>query len=235
MATAFCSTITAGGTTAANYPTRATAACGATPARYLSACACGPTCTPTPTASPTPTPSLDCDPAPTPEGPPPPTQNLVVNGGFQCGLHAWAKETPDPVAVAGVVSLPGAGASGSSRYFEAHLTGVAQPPVLEVSARVTQTGIQVVGNVPTRVIYYTKFNALNAGFVGVKINGNPVDTVSAADHGASSIDSWQWNEFSWTPGPDVSVATLEFEFIFTRHAPMSASQAIDAVSISWLH
>ncbi|KAK0636041.1 hypothetical protein B0T17DRAFT_595609 [Bombardia bombarda] len=43
-ASAFCATITAGGVTATNYPTRATAACGTTAARYLSACSAGPTC-----------------------------------------------------------------------------------------------------------------------------------------------------------------------------------------------
>jgi len=83
-ARAFCATITAGGTTATDYPTRATAACGTAPAKYLSACARSLTCTPTTsTSAPSPT-STTCL-----------HLGLVPNGDFEYGTTSWTVQVPD--------------------------------------------------------------------------------------------------------------------------------------------
>ena len=94
-ASAFCATITANGTTATNFPTRATSACGSSAARYISACKCGPTCTSSSTSA-----SSTCTANPTRSG--------VLYGDFECSVTApWTLQLSDPSTITGSVNQPG--------------------------------------------------------------------------------------------------------------------------------
>ncbi|KAK3328108.1 hypothetical protein B0T19DRAFT_183022 [Cercophora scortea] len=203
-ATAYCATVTAGGTTATNYPTRATAACGTAPARYISACACGQTCTTTSTA------------------PACPTATPPVNGDFECGgLAPWTLQVPDPSA-SGAVTQPG---NTGSFAFEVDLHAAPANTELGVSARIISAPFAVVPNAAYTLTFWTFFDKIDNGFIGVMVNGQPIWTVDAGDLGFGAFHK------STVPvTPTTSTVTLTFEFLFG-----SVSQAVDRIdSISFV-
>lgn len=190
VASAFCATVTANGVTATNYPTRATAACGSTPDRYISACKCGPTCAPTPTSSCTPTATAG-----------------VVNGDFECGIASWTVELPDPAAT---YTIAPTGYTGS-HSFQINFQPPSVSPQLGVSARVLSAPIPVTPGVTYLLSYATWFDNGYAGFTGLMINGQPKKTTDAGDFG---WNLWHVNKFAWTPGPGETTAVIRFEFLF---------------------
>ncbi|KAK3685306.1 hypothetical protein B0T22DRAFT_517330 [Podospora appendiculata] len=201
-ATAYCATVTAGGTTATNYPTRATAACGTAPARYISACACGPTCTTTTPACPTATPP--------------------VNGDFECGgLAPWTLQVPDPSA-SGAVTSPG---NTGAFAFEVDLHAAPATTELGVSARIISAPFAVVPGAAYTLTFWTFFDQVDNGFIGVMVNGQPIWTVDAGDLGFGAFHK------STVPvTPTTASVTLTFEFLFG-----AVSQAVDRIdSISFV-
>ncbi|KAK8087598.1 hypothetical protein PG997_002559 [Apiospora hydei] len=116
-AATYCQTITASGATATNYPTRAVSACGTTPARYLSACSCGPTCTtatPIPTATPCPAPN-------------PTSGNVLSNSDFECGLAPWKPQIHDPSSASYLLTTAAASAHTGTHAFEVTLHTTLDP------------------------------------------------------------------------------------------------------------
>jgi len=207
-ASAFCATITANGVTATNYPTRATAACGNTPARYISACKCGPTCsTPSPTTTACAT-------------PPTPTVGLLY-GDFECGLGSWTVQKPDSAATAGVTTN---GPNTGQKSFEVDFHAPAVSPELGVSARITSQLVPVTPGVTYTLEFYTFFDNMDAGFIGVMFNGNPVKTVDARDNGWGA---WYVNRVNWTPAAGVTTAAIRFEFLFV--STVSSVDKIDSI------
>ena len=197
VASAFCATVTTGGTTATDYPSRATAACGSAPDRYLSACSRGPTCTPSPTASPTPSPTPCIETL---------ENNLISNGDFECGLDPWRVDVPDLAAHA---SLSTTTANTGSTAFQIRLTSSPANPEQGTSARIKTPVIPVIPGKAARLKFASFFDNLHAGFIGVKINGDAVYTVDAADKG---IGDWHNNSVDYTPTNDT--VEIEFDFVF---------------------
>ncbi|OIW32617.1 hypothetical protein CONLIGDRAFT_699440 [Coniochaeta ligniaria NRRL 30616] len=207
----FCLTLTAVKASTTTTPTRAVSACGTDPARYSSACACGPTC-PTTIATST---STSC-PSPTPAG------NVVPNGDFECGIAPWTPEVPDSAAT---WTLSSPGATGSFA-FEADLLGVPVSPELGVSVRVTSAAFAVTPGVVYTLTFNSWFDDLLSGFIGVMVNGSPIYTVDATDKGAGA---WHLNTVSYTP--TAASVNLRFEFLFgTQHEP--GVQRVDTVFFS---
>ncbi|KAK6863538.1 hypothetical protein PG995_000066 [Apiospora arundinis] len=221
-ASAYCQTITASGTTATNYPTRAVAACGTTPARYLSACACGPTCaTPTPTSTTTPCPAF----------PNPTSGNVLPNSDFECGLAPWTPQAPDPSSVSYLVTSSAADAHTGTHAFEVTLFATpATRPEQGVNARITSPQVAVARNVPYKLTFWLRFSDLRCGFVGVMVNDQPIWTVDATDHGAASVGTWTLNQVDYTPTTDS--VWVKFEYIL---GPALCSVRLDTVSLAPLH
>ncbi|KAB5523124.1 hypothetical protein GE09DRAFT_1065552 [Coniochaeta sp. 2T2.1] len=205
-ASAFCATITAGGTTATDFPTRATGACGTAPSKYLSACACGPTCTPTPTAPPI------CPPL-----------GLVPNGDFECDLTGWTVQVPDSAADTSIFS-PG---NTGSKAFQVHTKSAPITPELGVSARIISSTINAAANVPSKLTFASFFTNADAGFIGVIINDAPVYTIDAHDRPAGV---WNTNSIDYNPTTDQIV--IKFEFLF---GPYPSYARIDTVNFNYLH
>ncbi|KAB5540336.1 hypothetical protein GE09DRAFT_1225788 [Coniochaeta sp. 2T2.1] len=202
----FCLILTAVKATATTTPTRATAACGTDPARYSSACSCGPTCAPTTT--------------PTPPCPTPTSGNVIPNADFECGIACWIPEVPDSAAT-WKISSPGA--AGSDSAFEADLLQYPATPELGVSVRVTSAEVAVTPGVEYRLTFNSWFDHIDSGFIGVMVNEAPIYTVDAADKGAGD---WHLNTVAYTP--TTSTVRLRFEFLFgNQHAP--GVQKVDSV------
>ncbi|KAK3326096.1 hypothetical protein B0H66DRAFT_550069 [Apodospora peruviana] len=204
-ATAFCATVTAGGTTATNYPTRATAACGTAPARYISACACGPTCTTTTLPCPTVTPG-----------------SLLPNGDFECGLAPWKTEVPDSSASAGVTT-PG---NTGTHSFEVVLSAPPATPQLGVSARVISATVPVEVGATYTLTFYTNFSDFGNGFIGVMANGSPIYTIDAGDNGAG-VGFYSKNTVSYT----ASTSSVYFTFEFLFGTTSAGIDRIDTISL----
>ncbi|KAH8912959.1 hypothetical protein BR93DRAFT_984455 [Coniochaeta sp. PMI_546] len=203
----FCLTLTAVKALTTTTPIRATSACGTDPARYSSACSCGPTC-PTTVATSTTTPSC-----------PTPTVGVVPNGDFECGITSWTPDVPD---LAATWKLSSPGATGNFA-FEADLLQAPANPEAGVSVRVTSATFTVTPGVPYTLTFNSWFDNLLSGFIGVVVNGSPIYTVDATDKGAGA---WHLNTVSYTP--TTSTVTIRFEFLFgTQHEP--SVQKVDTV------
>ncbi|KAK7990163.1 hypothetical protein PG989_010478 [Apiospora arundinis] len=180
-ASAYCQTITASGTTATNYPTRAVAACGTTPAKYLSACACGPTCASSATPTQTSTP---CSAFPSPT-----SGNVLPNSDFDSAADAHT----------------------GTHAFEVTLFATpATRPEQGVNARITSPQVAVARNVPYKLTFWLRFSDLRCGFVGVMVNDQPIWTVDATDHGAASVGTWTLNQVDYTPTTDSVRVKFEY-------------------------
>ncbi|KAK1844393.1 hypothetical protein CCHR01_12973 [Colletotrichum chrysophilum] len=208
-ASAFCATITANGITATNFPTRATSACGTAPARYISACACGPTCpVPTPTSTP-------C----TAYG------GLLTNGDFECGIAPWTIEVLDPNVKAGLTS---ASAHSGTTSFESKL--LADRPLQEpvTSTRIKSPRVSVQRNVPCRLSFWVWFDNMDAGFIGVMIDGQPKRTIDARDAPGWGV----WKEVTVDYTPQNNHVQVTFEFLYGRVASVAR---LDSVVLEYLH
>ncbi|KAL0934095.1 uncharacterized protein CTRU02_210894 [Colletotrichum truncatum] len=211
-ASAFCATITADGTTATNFPSRATAACGTVPGRYISACVCGPTCPIIPSVTPTPTPCASYG-------------GLLTNGDFECGISPWTVNRPDPFAVAGITSDS---ANTGLKSFEARLFSNRTLQNPTVSARVKSAIILVQQGVPLKLSFSVWFDNMDAGFVGVMLNGEPVRTIDARDGPGWGI--WKTSFVEYTPNSDS--VQITFEFLFGTVASVAR---LDSVVFDYLH
>ncbi|KAI3558762.1 hypothetical protein CABS03_11472 [Colletotrichum abscissum] len=208
-ASAFCATLTAGGTTATNLPARATSACGTSASRYISACACGPTCTPSPTP-----------PCGSPSGP-----NLLTNGDFECGIGPWIVQNLDQNARVGVTS---AASHTGTHSFESRLLydRNSQDPV--VSARLSTPVFSVQPGVPCKLRFWSYFDNQAAGFIGIQFNGEPKRTLDAGDAGGWGI--WKVFEVEYTPVTDKLDITLEF-----LYGRVASVVRVDGVEFGYLH
>ncbi|KAH8666019.1 hypothetical protein BGZ60DRAFT_432182 [Tricladium varicosporioides] len=188
-ASAFCVTITSSGKTATNYPARATAACGTSADRYISACKCGPTCTATVTK-----------PCSTP------TAGLIY-GDFECGLSPWSTQLPDAAASARVLS-PG---FTGQKAFEADFNPPSVSKELGVSARLLGPAVPVTPGQTYKLTFATWFDIGSSGFIGIMINNKPYRTIDANDFG---MGHWHFNQLSWTANVTEVSAAPKFEFLF---------------------
>ncbi|OHE96300.1 hypothetical protein CORC01_08372 [Colletotrichum orchidophilum] len=212
-ASAFCATITAGGTTATNFPTRATSACGTSASLYISACACGPTCSAIPTPTPTPTPCAASG------------SSLVANGDFECGIAPWIVQNLDQFARAGVTSKF---AHTGQHSFESRLLYDRSLQNPAVSVRLSSPVISVQPNVPYRLTFWSYFDNHAAGFIGIQFNGEPKRTLDAGDGAGWGV----WKSFSvdYTPLTDKLDFTLEF-----LYGRVASVVRVDGIVFDYIH
>ncbi|KAL8928037.1 MAG: hypothetical protein Q9172_001092 [Xanthocarpia lactea] len=108
---AFCATYTTSiNTITTNFPSRASTACGTAPARYSSACSCKPTISSTLATTTSTSSTPTCSTPPTPA-----TNNIVKNGGFECGLAPWI--ATDSSGSIHSITQPGDAASNAAYQF----------------------------------------------------------------------------------------------------------------------
>ncbi|EPE32834.1 hypothetical protein GLAREA_05846 [Glarea lozoyensis ATCC 20868] len=188
QAAAFCATITSGGVTATNFPARATAACGTSAARYISACKCGPTCTTTAACS-------------------TPTAGLIY-GDFECGIPPWTTQIPDAAASV-KVSSPG---FTNQKAFEVDFTPPSVVTEFGVSARIIGPAAPVSPGKTYKLTFATWFEFGSSGFTGVMINDIPYRTIDPNDYG---MGHWHFNQLAWTANATETTATPKFEFLFS--------------------
>ncbi|KAF6818999.1 hypothetical protein CMUS01_11812 [Colletotrichum musicola] len=210
-ASAFCATITASGTTATNFPARATKACSTAAAPYISACACGLTCLATPSSTPTSTPCV-------------PYGGLLPSGDFECGIEPWTADTYDANSRVGITS---ASANSGKQSFEAALLAdrpLPQPPVV---ASLKSRSVSVQRNVPCKLTFAVWFDGPDAGFVGVRFNGVAGRTVDARDGAGWGV----WKTMSVDYTPDSENVEILFEFVSGRDASLVR---LDSVVFNYL-
>ncbi|KAL8854508.1 MAG: hypothetical protein Q9221_000779 [Calogaya cf. arnoldii] len=167
-----------------------------------SACSCRPPLQSTMTTktSTTTTPTTTCVPKP--------ANNIVRNGGFECGLAPWiAADIPNSRHS---IVTPGDASTFAYQYEQ---VGPITEDNYQRPASVNQDLIVTVGQK-----YVLKFRTFfdkctqSEGFVGVMLNYSPVYTVDACDFGAGAFKD---NTVSFTP--TVSPFNLRFEFIIAEN------------------
>lgn len=183
IASSFCATITANGVTATNYPTRATAACGTSAARYISACQCGPTCYPTTTLATSTASTSTCTPSPSNGG--------LIYGDFECGgFGPWATSTVD-AGFAIAVQTPGL---TGKKSVQGTFVGNSVCKDRCSAGRIDAATVSVTPGIPYKVTYATWMDGATSGFIGLMINGNGERTIDVGD-----LPTSQWNfiQHSW--------------------------------------
>ncbi|CAF9937432.1 MAG: hypothetical protein HETSPECPRED_000537 [Heterodermia speciosa] len=205
-ALAFCATYTTTINTATTgFPTRATAGCGTATARYSSACSCKPTAT-------------SCPPVVAPN-------NLVQNGGFECGLPPWT--AGDVVNTAHKLSSPGA--AGSNTAYEFDQIGQPGPDSSRNPSFLTQSVPGLTVGAAYKLVFSLFFDACtsNTGFVGVRIGSQGGLTYDACDSGQAAVGKFFQYQLPFTA--DAATESLRFEFIINRPG---AVVKIDNVAIT---
>ena len=198
---AFCATYTTTvNTKTSGFPTRATAACGTATSRYSSACSCKPTITSTPTCTPT------------------PANNIVKNGGFECGLSPWI--ATDSSNSTHSISTPG-DASNSAYLFT---SGPVSEETFSDPANVRQD-LALRAGAEYELRFRSFFNQCPRGeiYIGVFLNGRNIYQIDSCAHGGVAGQFFD-NTVVFTA--ETSVAYLRFEFISTE---ITATAKIDNV------
>jgi hypothetical protein len=130
-------------------------------------------------------------------------------------------QVPDPAATADVKFRNGNIGSGA---FEVDFQTPPVSPQQGVSARVISPVLPVTAGTSYYLQFYSFFDNLSAGFIGVMINGNPVYTVDATDKGAGF---YHVNDVIWVAPAGVTAANISFEFLFSPG--QSSVDRIDSV------
>ncbi|KAL8636525.1 MAG: hypothetical protein Q9228_006085 [Teloschistes exilis] len=254
---AFCATFTTSPRTATtDFPSKASAACGTAPARYSSACSCRPTFRSTlsttsqttttsssvtstttsssssVTTSSTSTLSTSTSSTSTTSSPTAtpcvltggnPNGDAVKNGGFECGLAPWI--ATDIANTAHSITSPG---DASTYAYEFDQTRPINPTAKQNPASLNQN-IPTVNGIPYNLRFRTYFDKCtgNEGFVGVKVNGQPVYTVDACDGTAGVFNDNLVQFFASSDSTNV-----RFEFLVGEN---NAVVKIDNVNAYPLH
>lgn len=214
-ATSWCATYTQAVQTATTgFIPRFTSGCGFSPSRYSSACACIPTWFPSPatTTSTTATSTTTTPPAcaPTP-------YEVWQNGDFECGWFPWR-----PLVTLGTTyALAGPAYSGSYAF---QVTQNGPIDTVGLGQALLEQLIYITPGVHYTLTFQSYWSGYG-GFIGVKINGNPVYTVDAGDRLGPGV--WNTNsiQFTATTGQHL----IEFEWIFGNS---NVFASIDAVVLS---
>ena len=149
---------------------------------------------------------------------PVPANSIVQNGGFECGIAPWQQQIVS-VANAGLTS-PG---HNSQFAYEVNQTGTPNISGTVPVPAISQTLTTVSGTTYT-ISFDTYITGSYAGFVGVKLNGQPYWTVDSQDHLGPGV----WNTNSFTHTADSTSMTLTFEFLAGY---IGAHFVIDNVSV----
>ena len=135
---------------------------------------------------------------------PNPSNNVVQNGGFECGLSPWI--ALDATHTKHTISSPG---DSSNFAYEFDQTGSIDPSTNTNPANVSQNLVVTVGQAYTLTFrtYFDKCTT-SEGFVGVMLNYVPEYDVDACDLGAGAFET---NTVNFTA--TVSPLNLMFQFV----------------------
>jgi len=193
-ANAFCATFTATKRTdISGAPPGATASCGTQASRFSSACSCRGMMSASLTTTTSPTTS-SC----------PSSTAIVKNGGFECGISPWV-----PTATPGTtykLSTPG---DNSNTAFEVTQVSVANTSTGQEEASINQDITTTPGQTYT-LTFRSFFTRGDAGFIGVKINSQPVYTIDASDRAGPNV----WQDNTATFNANSATTNIRFEFLF---------------------
>ncbi|KAL8685978.1 MAG: hypothetical protein Q9218_007429 [Villophora microphyllina] len=192
------------------FPSRASAACGTAPSRYSSACSCKPAISSTMATS---TSGIStCTPTP--------ANNIVKNGGFQCGLAPWiASDTSGSMH-----SITQSGDASNAAYqFNPGLT---TEETFSDPANVKQDLTLTVG-ADYVLEFRTFFDQCGRleNYVGVFLNNQQVYTIDACEHGGVAGQFFD-NTVNFTAA--FNPESLRFEFISVE---LPATARIDNVVV----
>lgn len=152
---------------------------------------------------------------------PSPSDNVVQNGGFECGLAPWV--ATDITNTRHTVGGPG---DDSPSAYEFDLVGTPSPGTGLNPANVNQDLAVAVGQAYT-LTFRTYFDSCGDGFVGVQLDHAPAYTVDACDFGAGAFRS---NTVNFTA--TVSPWNLRFDF---EVGQVGAVVRVDNGTYSTLH
>ncbi|KAL9610019.1 MAG: hypothetical protein Q9167_005261 [Letrouitia subvulpina] len=146
----------------------------------------------------------------------------VKNGDFECGLAPWVAQ--DISGTTHSVSSPG---DNSNFAYEFRQVGPVAPDASQHPASLSQD-LSVQNGVPYNLRFRTYFDKCtqSEGFVGVKLNNQPVYTVDACDNGAGAFKDNLVQFFA------TGSNNLRFEFLIGENP---ATVKIDNVSVIPLH
>ncbi len=165
-------------------------------------------------------------------GPNPPV-GIMPDGEFECGLGAWTQQVVDPGCVAGVSASPGLipagqGIGAFGQYAWQAYSATSPSPAnqdLGVSARLISPAVPVTPGKTYMLAFLAYFSNQNMGFLGIKINGNPVMTRDPGDAGQNIL----WfapNQYFWTAPAGVTTATVTFEVVQSTAGRMAVDGVI---------
>lgn len=117
----------------------------------------------------------------------------------------------------------------SGHSFQIDFNPPSVSPEQGVSARVLAAPVPVTPGVTYLLSFATWFKPGSEGFVGVKINGLPYQTVDAGDFG---MDVWHVNKLAWTARAGDTAAVPEFEFLVGPPATVSRIDAVSFVALA---
>ncbi|KAK0710435.1 hypothetical protein B0T21DRAFT_352636 [Apiosordaria backusii] len=220
VASAFCATITASGTTATNYPTRATNACGTTAARYISACQCGPTCsyltvlgtTSTSTSPQSTSTASACEAPPTSTTSTceaTPTNGNLLSGDFECGVVPWTAQVFEPFTNVYGISVATPGLT-NVKSFQTQFLGPNNCATTCTYARITSPVFPVTPGAKYKYTFATWFDGVTRGFVGTKINDRTGRTVSALDY---PVSKWRFHHYPFQANATENQVSVFFEWL----------------------
>ncbi|KAI1741254.1 hypothetical protein F4680DRAFT_72413 [Xylaria scruposa] len=154
-----------------------------------------------------------------------PTQDYFVpSGDFECGLTPWTVQVPDS-AITNFIGAPG---HTSSNSFQVRFTPPSGRTESGVSARIISAPVRVIPNTPYQLTFWTYFDNVKAGFIGVQFNNNPVYTIDATDHGYGG--NFTLNTVNYTPKNDT--VTIKFEYLFGGASAVASLDRIDSVTFA---
>ncbi|KAI4185190.1 MAG: hypothetical protein L6R41_004276 [Letrouitia leprolyta] len=150
--------------------------------------------------------------------------DVVRNGGFECGLAPWISQSLPGNSY--TITSPG---DASTFAYEFDQTGPVSPSTNQNPAFLTQD-IGAVNGVPYNLRFRTYFDKCTGdeGFIGVKINNQPVYTVDACDGPAATFNDNLVQFFAPADGS----TNVRFEFLI---GTTPAVVKIDNVSAIPLH
>ena len=179
-------------------------ACGTDPARYISACSRGPTCSATSTTTASTTTSTTststaagCSPTPSNGG--------LIYGDFECGdLGPWI---PSGIQSGFSVATGTPGLTGK-RSVQGVFTGPAACKNSCSVGKIVSPPIPVTPGVAYKMTWATWMDGHTSGFVGVVLNGGG-RTIDVYDY---NQNEWRFNQYPWVAPAGTTSTTMFFDW-----------------------
>jgi hypothetical protein len=166
-----------------------------------------------------------------------PPLGILPDGEFECGIGAWTNQVPDPSCSAGAFSNSAAtvGALGNKAWVAIQsTTPVSSNTDQGVNARIFTPPLPVVPGTTYMLAFVTYFTGFGLGFIGVKINDEPIYTRDPGDKGQNGPTVFSPNTIFWTAPSGVTNATVKIEALFSQAGTMMVDGVIfTQVNSAW--